>query len=88
MNRPDLRPVDETADKCVPFALWRVGRDGGFGPELRGRTLGEWAWRPAFAEAWRMDYNECRPHDNLGYGTPFEFAALRAAPEPLVMATS
>jgi transposase InsO family protein len=25
-------------------------------------------------EAWRMDYNQCRPHSALGYRTPEEFA--------------
>jgi putative transposase len=26
-------------------------------------------------EAWRIDYNEMRPHSSLGYATPDEFAA-------------
>ena len=26
-------------------------------------------------EAWRRDYNECRPHTSLGFRTPAEFAA-------------
>jgi len=30
-------------------------------------------------EAWRIDYNTCRPHSSLAYRTPVEFAALRAA---------
>lgn len=35
-------------------------------------------------EAWRRDYNECRPHSALGYLTPMEFAAQSAAaPAPL-----
>lgn len=33
----------------------------------------------AIIEAWRIDYNENRPHSSLGYRTPAEFAALRAA---------
>jgi len=32
-------------------------------------------------EAWRIDYNGQRPHSSLGYRTPAEFAALRAAKE-------
>lgn len=30
-------------------------------------------------EAWRIDYNEQRPHSSLKYRTPVEFAAMRAA---------
>ncbi len=30
-------------------------------------------------EAWRVDYNTQRPHSSLGYQTPEEFAAARAA---------
>ena len=30
-------------------------------------------------EAWRVDYNEVRPHSSLAYRTPEEFAAARAA---------
>ena len=33
----------------------------------------------ALIEAWRIDYNENRPHSSLGYRTPNEFAVLRAA---------
>jgi putative transposase len=33
----------------------------------------------AIIEAWRIDYNETRPHSSLGYRTPAEFAASRAA---------
>ena len=29
-------------------------------------------------EAWRQDYNQCRPHSALGYRTPEEFAAATA----------
>src|ERR1700687_4053340 len=29
--------------------------------------------------AWRIDYNEQRPHSSLGYKTPKEFAAAQAA---------
>jgi putative transposase len=28
-------------------------------------------------EAWRLDYNHCRPHSSLGARTPAEFAQLK-----------
>lgn len=31
-------------------------------------------------EAWRVDYNECRPHSSLGGMTPAEFAAFAQTP--------
>jgi len=37
------------------------------------RTLAE---ARAIVAAWRMDYNEARPHSALGYRTPAEFAAV------------
>ena len=30
-------------------------------------------------EAWRVDYNQRRPHSSLGHLTPYEFAAQRQA---------
>jgi putative transposase len=30
-------------------------------------------------EAWRLDYNNSRPHSALGYATPQEFAASSPA---------
>ncbi len=39
-------------------------------------------------ETWRVDYNTQRPHSSLGYQTPEEFAAARAAAiRPLPPAT-
>jgi putative transposase len=45
-------------------------------------------------EAWRQDYNTCRPHESLGWRTPEEYAAslasgsaLRASP-PATLVTS
>jgi len=34
-------------------------------------------------ETWRGHYNTVRPHSSLGYRTPEEFAALRAAHQPI-----
>jgi putative transposase len=38
-------------------------------------------------EAWRIDYNQIRPHSGLAYRTPTEFAALPAQrqPQPTIM---
>ena len=33
----------------------------------------------ATIEAWRVDYNHCRPHSSLGHLTPNEFVAQRQA---------
>ncbi len=35
------------------------------------------AWRKI--AAWKIEYNEERPHSSLGYRTPKEFAAAQAA---------
>jgi len=32
-------------------------------------------------EAWRFDYNHCRPHSSLGALTPTEFAVLKGQQE-------
>ena len=39
-------------------------------------------------EAWRIDYNEVRPHSSLGYQTPEEFAAAWADAERHAKAAS
>jgi putative transposase len=55
-----------------------------FNGRLRDECLNEnWFMDLAEAretiEAWRQDYNQCRPHSALGYRTPEEFAAAAAA---------
>ena len=50
-----------------------------FNGRLRDECLSEnWFCSLAEArgtiEAWRQDYNQCRPHSALGYRTPEEFA--------------
>jgi putative transposase len=51
-----------------------------FNGKLRDECLNE-HWFTSLAEArvliaaWRLDYNEHRPHSALGYQTPAEFAA-------------
>ena len=39
-------------------------------------------------EAWRIDYNTCRPHSALGYATPQEFASSVQGHAPGQMTTS
>ncbi len=39
-------------------------------------------------EAWRIDYNTCRPHSALGYATPQEFASSFQGHAPGKMTTS
>lgn len=55
-----------------------------FNGRLRDECLNEnWFCSLAEAretiEAWRQDYNQCRPHSALGYRTPEEFAKCAAA---------
>ncbi|WP_431310850.1 integrase core domain-containing protein [Methylorubrum aminovorans] len=38
-------------------------------------SVPEPAGGPALIQAWRVDYNTCRPHTNLGGLTPNAFAA-------------
>jgi hypothetical protein len=54
-----------------------------FNGRLRDECLNEnWFCSLAEAretiEAWRQDYNQCRPHSALGYRTPEEFAKTTA----------
>lgn len=55
-----------------------------FNGKLRDECLNE-NWFESLAEArrvieaWRVDYNQARPHSALGYRTPEEFAAEQAA---------
>jgi hypothetical protein len=37
------------------------------------------SWFQNLFDAWRIEYNEERPHSSLGYRTPKEFAAAQAA---------
>lgn len=55
-----------------------------FHGRLRDECLNtSWFWNLIDARqkirAWRTEYNTQRPHSSLGYRTPMEFAALRAA---------
>lgn len=64
-----------------------------FNGKLRDECLNE-NWFESLAEArgvieaWRVDYNQARPHSALGYQTPEEFAAEQAALLALPPATA
>ncbi len=45
---------------------------------LNENWFGDLAEARETIEAWRQDYNRCRPHSALGYRTPEEFAAAAA----------
>lgn len=45
---------------------------------LNENWFGDLAEARETIEAWRQDYNQCRPHSALGYRTPEEFAAAAA----------
>ena len=46
---------------------------------LNEHVFGSLSGARRIIEAWRIDYNEVRPHSSLGYQTPEEFAAAWAA---------
>jgi putative transposase len=46
---------------------------------LNENWFGDLAEARETIEAWRQDYNQCRPHSALGYRTPEEFAQAAAA---------
>jgi hypothetical protein len=46
---------------------------------LNENWFGDLAEARETIEAWRQDYNRCRPHSALGYRTPEEFAKSSAA---------
>lgn len=69
--------------KYISTAIFKTSDALGRLPPLRDECLNEnWFGDPTEAretiEAWRQDYNQCRPHPALGYRTPEEFAAAAA----------
>ena len=64
----------------APGKPWQNGTDESFNGKFRDECLNlEWFRNRAEAkvaiEAWRVHYNEVRPHQSLGYLTPAEFKA-------------
>jgi putative transposase len=66
-----------------PGKPWQNGVAESFNGKFRDECLSlEWfrsrAEAKVIIEAWRLHYNEVRPHSSLGYLTPNEFAARPA----------
>lgn len=75
-----------TAENAVEWHYIQPGKpmQNGFMESFNGKlrdeclnehTFGSLAEARRIIEAWRVDYNEVRPHSSLGYLTPEEFAA-------------
>lgn len=67
-----------------PGSPWENGHIESFHDKLRDECLkrelfGSLAEARVIVEAWRMEYNEQRPHSSLGYQTPAQFAAAGAS---------
>lgn len=67
-----------------PGSPWENGHIESFQDKLRDECLkrelfGSLAEARVIVEAWRMEYNEQRPHSSLGYQTPAEFAVAGAS---------
>jgi len=63
----------------TPGSPWENGHIESFHDKLRDECLnrelfGSLLEARVILEAWRIDYNESRPHSSLGYQTPGEFA--------------
>lgn len=66
-----------------PGAPWENGYAESFQSHFRDEFLNEESFAnlaeaQALGEAWRVEYNEGRPHSSLGYLTPAEFGARLA----------
>lgn len=71
----------------APGSPWQNGYAESFHSRVRDEFLAREVFESLVAArrltaAWRDDYNHHRPHSSLGYVTPVEFAARRAASTP------
>lgn len=82
-----LKQVDVATLYVEPGSPWQ----NGYAESFHGRLRDEFLAREVFdnlpaarklSAAWKEDYNHHRPHSSLGYLTPVEFAARRAASAP------
>ena len=92
-NGPEFtsRALDQWAyEQGVRWHYIQPGRpmENGYVESFNGRLrdeclnenwFGDLAEARETIEAWRLDYNQCRPHSALGYRTPEEFAQSAAA---------
>jgi putative transposase len=79
-----LRQVEVETLYIAPGAPWENGYAESFHSRLRDEFLATEVFEGLavarkLTAAWREDYNHHRPHSSLGYLTPSEFAARRAA---------
>ena len=68
-----------------PGAPWENGHIESFHDKLRDEHLnreifGSLLEAKVLVEAWRIEYNQKRPHSSIGYQTPEEFAACWQSP--------
>ena len=68
-----------------PGSPWEIGCIESFHDKFRDECLnreifGTLAEARVIIDAWRHEYNECRPHSSLGYRTPAEVAARCQTP--------
>jgi len=68
-----------------PGSPWENGHIESFHDKLRDELLnreifGSLLEAKVLVEAWRIEYNQQRPHSSLGYKTPEEFAACWPTP--------
>ncbi|MFO0899626.1 MAG: IS3 family transposase [Pirellulales bacterium] len=79
-----LQQVEVEARYVAPGSPWQNGYAESFHSRLRDEFLSREEFESLssarrLTSAWRDDYNHVRPHSSLGYLTPTEFAARRAA---------
>lgn len=82
-----LGQVEVETRYVAPGSPWQNGYAESFHSRLRDEFLAREVFESLVAArrltgAWRDDYNHHRPHGSLGYVTPVEFAARRAASAP------
>ena len=79
-----LANVDVETLYIEPASPWENGYAESFFSRLRDELMNCEVFTTlveaeALGRAWKIDYNDVRPHSSLGYRTPAEFAATCAA---------